>query len=141
MQINNQARTGNEEMKESAVDSYIIIDAAQSGDYLWRNNTGAFQDKSGRWIRYGLMNESEKINKICKSSDRIGITSVIVTPEMVGQKIGIFTAIETKHENWKFIPGDERYEAQLNFLNLVLAAGGRAGFARSVYEYRQIVRK
>ena len=34
-------------MKESAVDSHIVLAAAQAGDYLWRNNNGAFQDESG----------------------------------------------------------------------------------------------
>lgn len=128
-------------MKESAVDSHVIIAAAQNGDYLWRNNNGAFQDATGRWVRYGLANESAQMSKICKSSDRIGITSKLITPDMVGQLVGIFTAIETKPSDWSFRPNDQRAVAQLAFHDIVLRAGGYAGFARCVDDYRRIVGK
>lgn len=128
-------------MRESAVDSRVVLVSAQNGDYLWRNNRGAFQDDTGRWIRYGLMNESDKIDKICKSSDRIGITSVIIQPHHVGQLFGVFTAIETKPSDWYMIPSDKRAIAQMAFHDIVLRAGGYAGFARNEEEYRKIVGK
>lgn len=128
-------------MKESAVDSHIILAAAQNGDYLWRNNRGAFQDDTGRWIRYGLMNESDKIDKICKSSDRIGITSLIIQPHHVGRLVGVFTAIETKPSDWHMIPSDKRAIAQSAFHDIVLRAGGFAGFACNLEDYKRIVGK
>lgn len=129
-------------MKESAVDSHITLDAAQLGDYLWRNNTGAFEDpRTGRWIRYGLCNESKAQNKLVKSPDRVGITTIIITPEMVGQRVGVFTGIETKPTDWIFRPSDERAVAQKAFHDIVINAGGFAGFATSVQDYRKIIGK
>lgn len=129
-------------MRESSVDSHIVLTAAQQGDYLWRNNTGAFEDpKTGRWIRYGLANESKAINSVIKSSDRIGITTIVITPEMVGQRIGVFTAIETKPTGWKFTMSDKRAVAQKAFHDIVKAAGCMAGFATCVEDYRKIVGK
>lgn len=133
-------------MKESAVDSHIILDCARLGDYLWRNNTGAanmVNPDTGKtsFVRFGLANESAQMNKIIKSSDRIGITTITITPDMVGQRIGVFTAIETKPSDWVFRHSDKRAVAQAAFHDIVLNAGGFAGFARNVEEYRKIVRK
>lgn len=127
-------------MKESAVASYIRLDAAQLGIELFRNNVGAFKDQTGRVVRYGLYNDSPALAKRIKSSDYIGITPVIITPEMVGRRIGIFTAIETKPSDWVFRDSDERAVAQKAFHDIVKTAGGLAGFARSVGEFRNIVK-
>lgn len=59
------------------------------------------------------------------SSDLIGWTVVEVTPEMVGTKVAIFTAVEVKTEKGK--PTSE----QLIFVDAVKKAGGFAGIARS----------
>jgi len=59
------------------------------------------------------------------SSDLIGWKTVTVTPEMVGNKIAIFTAIEVKTATGK--PTKE----QENFLSTVTNAGGIAILARS----------
>jgi len=126
-------------MKESAVQQHIRLDAAQLGIDLWRNNSGAFQDETGRWIRYGLCNESKALSKKVKSSDLIGVTPVVITPEMVGQTIGVFTAIETKPSDWRMVPSDERATAQEAYCDIVRRAGGYAGFARNVIEWRRII--
>ena len=54
--------------------------------------TGALHVIGGTRIRYGL---------IPGSGDFIGWTERVVTPEMVGQRIAVFTSIETKtmHDN------------------------------------------
>ena len=59
------------------------------------------------------------------TSDLIGITEIEITPDMVGQKIGVFTGIEIK-VNAKLKPN------QKTFINNVKNAGGFAGVARSV---------
>lgn len=128
-------------MRESASASHIRLDAAQLGVELWRNNVGAFQDPSGRLIRYGLCNDSPALAKRVKSSDFIGITPVIVTPDMVGRIVGLFTAVETKASDWAFIPSDERAIAQAAFHDIVKRVGGLAGFARNVEEFRRIIGK
>lgn len=126
-------------MKEEAVASHIQLDAAQQGVQIWRNNSGALPDKNGRPIWYGL--GSFKLKDPFASSDYVGITPTLITPDMVGQVLGVFTAIETKESGWKFNPKDVKEQRQLNFINLVQRLGGYAGFANKVEDFRKIVRK
>jgi hypothetical protein len=58
------------------------------------------------------------------SHDVIGVSSVIVTPDMVGKRIGVFTSIETKGQHARTT------EAQLNWRSMVLSMGGIAGIVR-----------
>ncbi|HUQ93849.1 MAG TPA: VRR-NUC domain-containing protein [Bryobacteraceae bacterium] len=57
------------------------------------------------------------------SSDLIGWTPVTVTPEMVGRKVAVFTAVEVKGEKGKIRPEQARFNAAVN------EAGGVALFA------------
>ncbi len=114
-------------VSETAIQQAVRLEASQKGARLWRNNSGGFYDETGRFIRYGLANDSEKINKELKSSDLIGITPVVVTQEMVGCRIGQFTSYEIKKGDWKYT-GTDRELAQLRWLQLVLSLGGRAAF-------------
>lgn len=66
-------------------------------------------------------------------SDLFGFAPVLVTPEMVGQTIAVFVAIECKSARGR--PTD----AQVRFIRAVQGAGGRAGFARSAQEALAIV--
>lgn len=125
-------------MRESAAASHIRLFAAQNNHYLMRNNVGVLTDINGRPVRYGLCNESKQQNQKLKSSDLIGITPTVVTQDMVGKVVGIFTAVETKRTDWRFT-GTDREIAQQNFINLVLQHGGKAGFANDVDSYRRIV--
>lgn len=125
-------------MKESAVANHIRLDAGQRGCWLGRNNSGAFYDQSGRFVRYGLGSFTEADRMA--SSDWIGITPVLITPEMVGQLLGVFTAVETKSSDWKFNKSDKRSLYQSNFIDMVIAAHGYAGFATSVNDFRKIIR-
>lgn len=128
-------------MRESAVSSHGRLYAAQQGVDLWRNNCGAFQDETGRWIRYGLCNDSKKLSEKVKSSDLIGITPTLITPEMVGYMLGVFTAIETKPTDWHMTPADKRAEAQAAFHDIVHKNGGFAGFAQSKEDFKRIIRR
>lgn len=121
------ARPDNEPGSEAYVSSQVRLDEARRGNLLWRNNVGALQDTNGRWVRFGLANDSAALNKKIKSSDLIGITPVLITPAHVGQIIGQFTALETKRGGWKYT-GDDREVAQSAYLNLVTSHGGRASF-------------
>lgn len=125
---------------EAAIQQAIRLDIARSGIDLWRQNVGACQDQSGRLIRYGILNDSKQVNQRFKSSDLVGIRPILVTADMVGQIVGVFAAIECKASNWTCRPNDEHTQAQQRFIDLVRAAGGFAGFARSVEEARTILR-
>lgn len=99
-----------------------------AGGQNWRNNVGAFQDDRGVWTRYGLANESKQENEKIKSSDIIGITPTLITAEMVGYHLGVFTALEIKASDWHQTPGDKRAAAQARFHQIVRDACGFAGF-------------
>ncbi len=116
---------------EAGVGKRLQLEYAQNGDILWRNNVGACEDNRGNHIRYGLANVSKGMNKRVKSSDYVGIRKVLITPEMVGQTIGQFTAIETKKPGWVFT-GSDREVAQRRFIELVIALGGHAKFQNTV---------
>ncbi len=120
---------------EAAIQQEIRLMSATKGTSLLRNNNGACFDNTNRLIRYGLGHDSEKLNKVFKSSDLIGINPVTITPQMIGRVIGQFMAIEVKREGWK-PPGRgskayARYEAQANFGQWVSDHGGIFRFAQN----------
>ena len=110
---------------EASVQSARMLRAPRFGGRLWRNNSGACTDDTGRLIRYGLGNSSAQTNKVFKSSDLIGITPTVC---QCGHRYGVFTAEEVKKPGWKLRPSDERGQAQFNFIKLVVSLGGSARF-------------
>lgn len=112
---------------EAAVQAKVRTRGSELGMRLWRNNVGALPDRMGRMVRYGLCNESPRMNASIKSSDLIGIRPVLIGPEHLGTIIGQFVAREVKEEDWRY-SGDTHEQAQLRFLEIVLALGGDAAF-------------
>ena len=86
---------------------------------LFNNPRGAYQTQWGGWVTYGVGGDG--------GHDLIGWRSIIVTPEMIGQRIAIFTSVETKKPGHK--TEKKRLENQTDFRDAVLAAGGYSGFA------------
>lgn len=127
-------------MLEDEVQQLVQIEAAKHKVILMRNNSGALKDASGRPVRYGLGNISKEQNDKMKSSDLIGITEVVVTQDMVGKTLGVFTAIEVKREGWQY-KGDEREVAQKNFIDWVKSRGGIAAFVCSVDTFISLMKK
>lgn len=121
---------------ELAVQQQIRAVAPELGCWLARNNSGACVDDSGRQVRYGLGNDSAKLNAVLKSSDLIGITPV--TDPVSGRRYGVFTAVEVKSPGFKG-PKNDRERAQARFIKLVQDKGGIAGFASDVAHYKQLV--
>jgi hypothetical protein len=92
---------------------------------LFRNNTGTLPDpRTGRPVQFGLAKGS---------ADLIGLRTVTITPDMVGQQVAVFTSIEVKTKSGRATP------AQQNWLHMVRRAGGIAGIARSVRDANEIV--
>jgi hypothetical protein len=92
---------------------------------LFRNQVGQLPDpRTGRPVQFGLARGS---------ADLIGWRTVVVTPEMVGQRLAVFTSIEVKTTTGRLTP------AQHAWLGVVRGAGGIAGIARSVGDALQIV--
>ncbi len=105
-----------------------ILHCQATQGQIWRNNSGACTDETGRLIRYGLGNDSAQLNAQIKSSDLIGITPTLITPAMVGYSLGVFTAYEIKPSGWTLRPSDARGLAQQRFHAIVREACGFAGF-------------
>jgi len=122
---------------ESDVQQLIQIEGPHHGCILMRNNSGSMTNKDGRHVRFGLGNISKKYSDNVKSSDLIGITSVVITPDMVGKTVGIFTAVEVKPEGWVY-HNSSRERAQMNFIKWVVKLGGIASFCSSVGEFKDI---
>tara|TARA_E500000331_G_C17135006_1_gene660016 strand:+ start:653 stop:1051 length:399 start_codon:yes stop_codon:yes gene_type:complete len=111
-------------ISEQAIQQRIRIGLSRGETRLFRNNTGALKDQNGRLVHFGL----------CKGSpDLVGFRSVKITPEMVGQTVAVFTAIEVKTPKGKPTPLQER------FLKVVQDFGGIAGIARSLEQAKYIV--
>lgn len=121
---------------ESEVQQEIQLEAPKMGVTLLRNNSGAFKDETGRLVRYGLGQISN--TQPYKSSDLIGWTEVVVTPEMVGRTLAVFTAIEVKREDWKPNYRDTRELHQRNFIEWVKSRGGIAAMINSVDEFKKL---
>lgn len=102
---------------EAGAQSQVRLQAAQAGYLVWRNNVGAMEDVNGRVVRFGLCNDSAKVNKRIKSSDLVGI-----------KPGGQFWCREMKPPGWHYT-GTDREVAQLRFINLVTSIGGDAGFS------------
>lgn len=66
-------------------------------------------------------------------SDLFGLVPVVITPDMVGQRVAVFAAIEVKGDRGRVT------ERQAAFLRAVNDNGGRAGVARSAQDALEIV--
>ena len=108
---------------ELAVQNAIRLEHGAGPARLWRNNTGALKDATGRLVRYGL----------CPgSSDLIGLRTRIITEADLGHRFAQFVAIEVK-DRGRATPEQER------FITMIQQAGGLAGVARSVEDARRIL--
>ncbi len=125
-------------MSEMSVQQEIRLAAAEAPNLtLWRNNSGAAKDEKGRLIRYGLGNDSAKINRVFKSPDLVGFRTIQITGDMAGQHVAQFIGCEVKSEGWRLQPGDERAQAQLKWIQYVNDRGGWASFATSVDDFNR----
>lgn len=107
---------------ESEVQREILLAAPSRQARLLRNNVGAFEDKTGRWVHYGVGGTG--------GSDTLGPTTIEITQEMVGRQVAVFTAIECKRI------GKRATEEQDAFLAMVRSRGGIGAVCHSVEEFQ-----
>jgi hypothetical protein len=107
---------------ESEVQREILLASPSRDCRLLRNNVGAFEDKTGRWVHYGVGGNG--------GSDTLGPTTITITTEMVGHQVAVFTAIECKRV------GKRATEEQDAFLAMVRSRGGIGAVCHSVEEFQ-----
>ena len=115
------------EQLETQISADVRIQASRFGVILLRNNSGVGVNPAGRPVRFGLGNDSKRLNQVRKSADLIGLA-----PN------GRFIAIETKRPGWRYRATAEEI-AQRNFLDLVIRMNGVAGFVQSVSDFENLV--
>lgn len=124
---------------EAWAQQQIRFKAAHSGAMAWRNNVGATPARcpdcgeQQRPIRYGLANDSAKLNAKIKSSDIILAIPRLITPDMVGTKIAQFGSIEAKRPGWTWA-NTEREQAQAAWHTIIRQLGGFATFSTGELE-------
>ena len=99
---------------------------AWTGNETVRLQNGDLLIKDPRPVHFGLFKGS---------SDLIGWDTVTVTPEMVGTKIAIFTAVEVKTTKGRAT------DEQKHFIETVNSNGGRAGVARQGEDLNNILNR
>lgn len=114
------------------------LEAPKHSARLYRNNTGL------GWVGEAPRREGNAITLhnprplhagLCEgSSDLIGWTTLEITPDMVGRKVAVFTAVEVKNGS------DRPTKVQRAFIAAVKAQGGLAGIARNVNDAVAIVK-
>lgn len=114
--------------EETNVSKATQVEAGNHDCWLFRNNRGLFFTMSGQKTRAGLETKG--------ASDNIGMTSIIITPEMVGKKIAVFTAVESKKPDWKKVSTPTEQE-QEGFINFVRHHGGFAFFCNDAKSFKK----
>jgi hypothetical protein len=111
-------------MSEAKIQNEIRIGLTKFDIVTFRNQVGQYELKDGRILRSGLCNGS---------SDLIGWRSLIITPEMVGERIAVFAALEVKSKTGRATAG------QKNFCERVIEAGGLAGIVKSLDDAKKVL--
>lgn len=114
---------------EALIQSEVRLIAPMLGVKLMRNNSGACKDDTGRLIRYGLGNDSKKLNTVWKSPDLIGV----LLPD------GRFIGAECKEEAWRGVSND-REIAQRNAMLDLRNYGAFADFVTSVDDFKALIK-
>lgn len=127
-------------MKETNLMRAIMLACSHASTRLFRQNVGTgwagkrlrVQPGQAHWVKHGdviIENARPLRAGLCEgSSDLIGWQQVTITPDMVGQQVAIFAAVEVKTKTGR------ASKSQHNFVSRVKEAGGIAGIVRSVAE-------
>lgn len=117
-------------MKEQNIQTLIRVAISRfTKSTMFRNNVGTAWTGVKKSTRDGgiyIENPRPFHAGLCTgSSDLIGWTTREVTPDMIGKKIAIFTAVEVKTKNGR------ASKEQLAFIKKLRESGGIGGLARN----------
>ena len=100
---------------ETKIQNRIMLAMSQKGYLIWRNQVGLFKTLDGRTVNIGIKG----------SSDLMAIKPTVITPEMVGQTLAVFVAVEVKTATGR------QSEPQKKWQNAVEKLGVKYILARS----------
>ena len=100
---------------ETKIQNRIMMDMSEKGYLVWRNQVGLFKTLDGRTVNIGIKG----------SSDLMAIKPTVITPEMVGQTLAVFVAVEVKTATGR------QSEPQKKWQKAVEKLGGKYILARS----------
>ena len=72
--------------EETNIMNRIMLYMSKKGYLIWRNQVGLFKTMDGRTVNIGIKG----------SSDLMAVKPTVITPEMVGQTLAVFVAVEVK---------------------------------------------
>ena len=72
--------------EETNIMNKIMLAMSKKGWLVWRNQVGLFKTLDGRTVNIGIKG----------SSDLMAVKPTVITPEMVGQTLAVFVAVEVK---------------------------------------------
>ena len=125
-------------MKESNIQALVLMKASQLGCRMFRINVGQ------GWTGNNIIKKGKDV--LIKDArpfrvgvpkgfhDTAGFTPVVITPDMVGKTVAVFTSAEIKTSTGR------ASKEQLNFQAQVLAHGGISGIVRSPEEFAELIR-
>lgn len=126
--------------KEKNIQNEILLACSDKDTALWSNIRGLawlgeaktidlrlVLIRNARQVKYGVGPNG--------ASDIIGFKSIEITPDMVGKRVAVFTALEIKTETGK--PSAE----QVAFNKMIEEAGGISGIARTPSEAKEILKR
>lgn len=131
-------------MKENPIQKRILLACSRGATRLFRQNVGrGWIGESKRFHRVQnitampgdvLVRKARPFHAGIKGmSDLCGWTTVEITPDMVGRKVAVYSAIEVKQKGGRIRPD------QQVFIDNVKKHGGLAGIARSVEEAKSVL--
>jgi len=131
-------------MKENPIQKRILLRCGHGATRLFRQNVGkTWIGRSRKIIKAGMyyLNPGDVIIRQARrfhagfegQSDLGGWHTVTVTPEMVGRKIAVYTALEVKTKTGRV------KKTQQRFIDMVRKAGGLAGVVRSPEEAEDVL--
>lgn len=130
---------------EAAAQQQARLSISRQGAMSWRNNVGATQSAcheqgcggkivcgvcgtKPQQVRYGLSNDSSRLNEQIKSHDLVLAIPRLIGPEHVGSTIAQFGSVECKKPGWHYT-GKGQEPGQAAWGALVQQLGGFATFA------------
>ena len=100
---------------ETNIMNKIMLAMSKKGYLCWRNQVGLFKTLDGRTVNIGIKG----------SSDLMAVKPTVITPEMVGQTLAVFVAVEVKTATGR------QSEPQKKWQNAVEKLGVKYILARS----------